>query len=244
LTPPPQIERDYLASGLAASFTSSVDNPYFKIPTARDERNGAVPAAFTMFAPYYIGTSLSPEQIANDVASRGALYLKRLDLEHGYDGYVGRLLSVLRKGHVAHEGLQAVEDRNALFDAHDFMASITRRLHHIAPLVMIGGKSYSAAEVYRAATHEIIDPYINTLDCEPTPDGYKERFELPEYIRSDPAQLVELGWDFFDTRALRRGAEFAALAAEKVGDPLVRSWLSEHYLPPYLRRRQYLFAAG
>ena len=62
-------------------------------------------------------------------------------------------------------------------------------------------------------------------------------------VPADPSQLVALGWDYFDTKALRRGAEFAALAAEKIGEPLVRGSLSEHYIPSYDRKREYLLAA-
>ncbi len=241
--PPSEIETGSLASGLAAAFTTSIDNPVFKLPTRQDERNGALPAAFAMYAPYYLGTGMTPEQIANDVAAQAATYLKRLDAEHGYDGYVGRMLSVLRNGRIAHNGLQAVEDLNILFDVHDFMASITRRLHHIAPSIVVAGKPCSVAEAYRAGTHEKVDPYVNSVVFEATPNGFKERFELPQFIRSDPSQLVALGWDYFHSKALRRGAEFAALAAEKVGEPLVRSALSEHYMPPDVRRREYLLAS-
>jgi hypothetical protein len=241
--PPSNIGPDYLTSDLAASLTTNIDNPVFKLPNRQDERNGALPAAFAMYAPYYVGTGLTPEQIANAVAMQAALYLKRLDAEHGYDGYAGRALSVLRRGRIAHRGLQAIEDRNVLFDVHDFMAVITNRLHHIAPLIMVGGKPYSAAEAYRADTHDKVDPYVKTVVYQVAPRGYYKRFELPEFIRSNPAQLVALGWDFFDTRTLRRGAEFAALAAEKVGEPLVRGSLSENYIPSHIRSRQYMLAA-
>jgi hypothetical protein len=242
--PPSNIDPDYLTSDLAAAFTTNIDNPVFKLPTRQDERNGALPAAFAMYAPYYVGTGLTPEQIAKDVAMQAALYLKRLDAEHGYDGYVGRVLSVLRRGHVAHRGLQAIEDRNILLDVHDFMAIITNRLHHIAPLSLVAGKPYSAAEEYRAGTHDKVDPYVKTVVYQAAPGVYNKRFDLPEFIRSDPAQLVALGWDFFDTRTLRRAAEFAALAAEKVGEPLVRGSLSDHYIPAHMRRRQYMLAAS
>jgi len=241
--PPPAIGQDYLTSDLAAAFTTNIDNPVFKLPTRQDERDGAISAAFAMYAPYYIGTGLTPEQIANDVAGQAALYLKRLDAEHGYDGYASRVLSVLRRGRIAHRGLQGIEDLNILFDVHDFMAIITNRLHHVSPLVWVGGKPYSAAQVYRADTHNKVDPFLRTVVYQIGPGGYNKRFELPEFIRSDPSQLVELGWDFFDTKTLRRGAEFAALAAEKVGEPLVRGVLSEHYMPAHARRRQYTLAA-
>lgn len=241
--PPSEIESGYVTSGLAAALTTNIDNPVFKLPTTQDERNGAIPAAFAMYAPYYIGTGLTPEQIANDVAVQAAAYLKALDAEHGYDGYVGRMLSVLRRGRIAHGGLQRIEDRNCLFDVHDFMATITNRLHHIAPLVIVRGRPYSAAEQYREDTHEKVDPYSSTVVYEVTPGGYNERFELPEFVRSDPSELIALGWDFFDSRALRRGAEFAALAAEKIGNPLVRGSLTAHYIPAYTRRGEYLRAA-
>ena len=90
--PPSGIGSDYLTAGLAAAFTSRIDNPVFKLPTEEDERAGAIPATFAMYAPYYVGTGLSPEQIANDVAMQAALYLKTLDAQHGYDGYVGRIV--------------------------------------------------------------------------------------------------------------------------------------------------------
>src|SRR4051794_32469998 len=161
--PPSNIGTDYLTSDLAADFTTQIDNPVFKLPTKQDERNGAVPAAFAMYAPYYVGTGFTPEQIAKDVATQAAMYLERLDAEHQHDGYVARVLSVLRRGRIAHRGLQAIEDRNILFDVHDFMAIITNRLHHIAPLTLVGGKLYSPAEAYRAGTHEKVDPYVNTV---------------------------------------------------------------------------------
>lgn len=241
--PPSGIASDYLTAGLAAAFTSRVDNPVFKLPTEEDERSGAIPAAFAMYAPYYVGTGLSPEQIANDVAMQAALYLKTLDAQHGHDGYVGRMLSVLRSGRVAEHGLQAIEDRNILLDIHDFMFTITNRLRHVALLNTGETQPYSAANAYRTTTHDMVDPYAKTLVYQPIPDGYSERFELPDFTRSDPSHLVALGWDFFDTRSLRIGAEFAALAAEKVGDPLIRYALSEHYIPPYMRTRDYLLAA-
>jgi hypothetical protein len=195
-----------------------------------------------MYAPYYIGTGLTPEQIANDVATQAAVYLRALDAQHGYDGYVGRVLSVLRKGRISHRGLQAIEDRNILLDVHDFLAIITNRLRHIAPVTIIEGKLCSAADAYRKDTHDMVDPYVGTLVYRAGPEGYWECFRLPELIRSDPSKLVALGWDFFDTRELRRGAEFAALAAEKLGDPLVRSALDERYLPAHERSREYLLA--
>ena len=241
--PPSGIGPDYLTAGLAAAFTSLIDNPVFKLPTEEDERAGAIPAAFAMYAPYYVGTGLSPEQIANDVAMQAALYLKTLDAQHGHDGYVGRMLSVLRSGRVAEHGLQAIEDRNILLDIHDFMFTITNRLRHVALLNTGETQPYSAANAYRTTTHDMVDPYAKTVVYQATPDGYSERFELPDFTRSDPAHLVALGWDFFDTRSLRLGAEFAALAAEKVGDPLIRYALSEHYIPPYMRTRDYLLAA-
>lgn len=240
---PSTIRADYLTSGLAAEFTYKVDNPVFKLPTKLDERNGAVPAAFAMYAPYYIGSGLTPEQIANDVAEQAAVYLKQLDAEHGYDGYVGRVLSVLRSGRVTSRGLQGIEDRNILFDVHDFMALITNRLRHIGRLTVVGGKLWSVAEEYRADTHEIVDPYVNTVEYEMALQGLTERFELPEFIRSNPDKLVSLGWDFFKSDKLRRAAEFAALAAEKIGEPLVRGSLSELYVPADTRRNQYLLAA-
>src|SRR6476620_2228376 len=73
--PPSNIDPDYLTSDLAAAFTTNIDNPVFKLPTRQDERNGALPSAFAMYAPYYVGTGLTPEQIAKDVATRAALYL-------------------------------------------------------------------------------------------------------------------------------------------------------------------------
>lgn len=240
---PTEIRPDYLTAGLAAAFTTSIDNPSFKLPTGQDERDGALPAAFAMYAPYYVGTGFTPEQIANDVAGQAASYLKSLDAQHGYDGYIARMLAVLRSGRVAHRGLQAIEDRNILFDVHDFLAMITNRLHHVAPVVVVGGRVYSAAEAYREGTHEKVDPYTKTVIYSATPGGYNERFALPEFIRSDPAQLAALGWDLFDTKTLRRGAEFAALAAGKLGNPIVRSALSENYIPGHVRSRDYLIAA-
>jgi len=241
--PPARIEPVYLTAGLASSFTTSIDNPIFRLPTRQDESNGALPASFAMYAPYYVGTGLSPEQIATDVAMQAAAYLKSLDAQHGNDGYVGRLLSVLRSGRTAVQGLQAIEDRNILFDVHDFLAIITNRLHHIAPLIIVDGKLYSAAEAYRQDTHKKVDPYARTLLYKATPAGYTKQFELPEFVRSDPSKLVALGWDFFDEKALRRGAEFAALAAEKLGDPLIRGTLDEHYIPAHARSRDYLLAS-
>jgi hypothetical protein len=241
--PPSGIGSDYLTAGLAAAFTARIDNPIFKLPTEEDERSGAIPAAFATYAPYYVGTGLSPEQIANDVAMQAALFLKTLDAQHGHDGYVGRMLSVLRSGRVAQHGLQAIEDRNILLDIHDFMFTIINRLRHVALLNASEAHPYSAANAYRAATHDKVDPYAKTVVYQPTPDGYSERFALPDFTRSDPAGLVALGWDFFDSKSLRTGAEFAALAAEKVGDPLIRYALSEHYIPPYMRTRDYLLAA-
>jgi hypothetical protein len=231
LAPPVEIAREQLEAGLAAEFTTRIDNPVFRLPTPSDERGGAVPATFAMYAPYYLGTGFTPEQIARDVA------------EHGYDGYVGRVMSVLRSGRVALRGLQGIEDRNILMDVHDFMATITERLHHIAPVTVAGGRRYSVAEAYRDETHGMVDPFVRTVDYLDTPEGYRERFVLPEYIRSDPSQLVALGWDFFPSGALRRGALFAALAAEKLGEPLVRASVSGLYLPPYVRRREYAAAA-
>src|SRR5215212_5712585 len=169
--PPSNIGADYLTSDLAAAFTTQIDNPVFKLPTRQDERNGAVPAAFAMYAPYYVGTGFTPEQIAKDVATQAALYLKRLDAEHQHDGYVARVLAVLRRGRIAHRGLQAIEDCNILFDVHDFMAIITNRLHHLTPLTLVGGKLYSAAEAYRAGTHDIVDPYVNTVLYQGAPGG-------------------------------------------------------------------------
>jgi hypothetical protein len=57
-------------------------------------------------------------------------------------------------------------------------------------------------------------------------------------------ELVALGWDFFRSRSLQRGAEFAALTAEKVGDPEIRESLEEHYIPAHLRAREYMARAG
>lgn len=241
--PKSQIPASHLSAGLAASFTTTIDNPFFKLPTALDERNGALPAAFAMYAPYYIGTGFTPDQIANDVAAQAANYLKALDAVHGYDGYVGRMMAILRNGYVAHQGLQALEDRNILYDVHDFLALITNRLHHVAPVVEVGGDFCSAADVYRAGTHEKVDPYVRTVSYQEALDGFHEQYQLPKFIRSDPSQLVALGWDFFETRFLRRGAEFAALAAEKLGNPIVRSALSEHYIPAHARSRDYLLAS-
>jgi hypothetical protein len=96
LYPRVRIPSDHLSAGLAASFTTAIDNPVFRLPTPGDERSGAIPAAFAMYAPYYIGTGFTPDQIANDVAGQASAYLKSLDARHGYDGYVGRMLSVLR----------------------------------------------------------------------------------------------------------------------------------------------------
>jgi hypothetical protein len=240
---PSVVETDYLTAGLAAAFTTHIDNPVFKLPSAQDERDGALPAAFAMYAPYYIGTGLTAEQIARDIAGQAAMYLKSLDVQHGHDGYVGRVLAVLRSGRIAHHGLQAIEDRNILYDVHDFLALITNRLHHIVPLTLVGGRLYSAAQAYREGTHDKVDPYSKTFVYRYTPGGYNERFELPEYIRSDPAKLVALGWDLFDTKSMQRGAEFAALAAEKLGDPVVRCALSEHYVPAHRRSRDYLVAS-
>ncbi|MEO8285245.1 MAG: hypothetical protein ABI670_02275 [Chloroflexota bacterium] len=243
LNPPSSIGPSYLTADLAAAFTTTIDNPVFKLPTIQQERDGAIPAAFAMYAPYYVGTGLTPEQIANDVAGQAAAFLKSLDAAHGYDGYVGRMLSVLRGGHVTHHGLQAIEDRNILYDVNDFLAAITNRLHHIARLSVTGDAPHSEAELYRAGTHERVDPYASTVVYALTPKGYDRTFKLPQFIRSDPTQLVALGWDFFDTKALRRGAEFAALAAGKLGDPLVRSVLAEQYLPAHMRSREYLQAS-
>src|SRR5689334_251163 len=75
---PEEIDPDYATAGLAAAFTTNIDNPSFKLPTEEDERSGALPAAFAMYAPYYVGTGLTPEQIANDIAMQAAVYLKQL----------------------------------------------------------------------------------------------------------------------------------------------------------------------
>jgi hypothetical protein len=233
----------HLQAGLAATFSTAIDNPFFKLPTAQDERNGAIPAAFAMYGPYYVGTDLTPEQIAVDVAARAALYLRYLDDMHGHQGYVGRLMSVLRSGRVMHNGLQAVEDRNILFDVDDFLAGITHRLRHVAPVVFLGGKPCSAAEAYRDETHALVDPYVRTVDYDAEGDALRERFVLPHVVRSDPNKTVALGWDFFTAWEMRRAAEFAALAAERVGNPLVRGSLRERYIPAHVRMREYMRAS-
>jgi hypothetical protein len=234
---PADISREHLEAGLASTFSTTIDNPFFKLPSAQDEQSGAVPAAFAMYGPYYVGTNFTPEQIAVDVATRAASYLHYLDCQHNHDGYVGRLMSVLRTGHLARRGAQSIEDRNILFDVDDFLAGITNRLRHIAQVVYVNGKPSSPAELYRDETHDLVDPYVRTVSI-----GYgdhdktlHERFVLPQFIRSDPAKLVTLGWDFFSSREMRRAAEFAALAAERVGNPLVRESLQEHYVPPVSR---------
>lgn len=240
---PSSLSVEHLRAGLAATFSATMDNPFFKLPTTQDERDGAVPAAFAMYGPYYVGTDLTPEQIAVDLATRAALYLHYLDDLHDHDGYVGRLMSVLRSGRVAHRGLQAIEDRNILFDVDDFLAGITHRLRRIAPVVLVGGKPYSAAEVYRNETHELVDPYVRTVDYDVEGDALQERFVLPRSVRSDPNKTVALGWDFFTAKELRRAAEFAALAADRVGNPLVRDSLREQYIPAHARMREYLVAS-
>jgi hypothetical protein len=242
-SPPDELQHEHLTAGLAADFTTHIDNPFFKLPTGQDERYGAVPAAFTMYAPYYIGTGFTPELIATDVAERAAAYLKYLDAEHGYDGYVGRMLSVLRTGHVTKRGLQGIEDQNILYDVNDFMASITNRLRHIAPVTIVAGKPYSAAEVYRTDTHREVDPYVGTVVYGASGDRLSQRFVLPQFIRSDPAQVIALGWDFFKSFTLRRAAEFATLAAEKVANPIVRATLDANYIPPDVRRKLYSLRA-
>ncbi len=241
--PPSELHPEHIAAGLAAIFTTSIDNPFFRLPSNQDERNGAVPAAFAMYSPYYVGTGFTPEQIALDVASQAAAYLQRLDAQHGYDGYVGRMLSVLRLGHVSRHGLQAIEDRNILYDVHDFLALITNRLHHIVPLVLVGNEPYSPAIAYRTETHSKVDPYVETVAYQASQGKLNEQFKLPEFVRSNPNELVALGWDFFKSRSLQRGAEFAALAAEKVGDPVIRESLEEHYIPAHLRAREYMAGA-
>ena len=240
---PGSLPVEHLQAGLAAAFSTTVDNPFFKLPTAQEERNGAVSAAFAMYGPYYVGTGLTPEQIAADVATRAALYLRHLDEQHGHDGYVGRLMSVLRSGRTTQHGLQAIEDRNILFDVDDFLAGITHRLRHIAPVIFVGGKPHSAAEVYRDETHELVDPYVRTVDYDVEGDALQERFALPRFVRSDPDKTVALGWDFFTSWELRRAAEFAALAAERVGNPLVRESLRQQYVPLHARVREYLEAS-
>jgi hypothetical protein len=242
-SPPEELQLDHLTAGLAADFTTHIDNPFFKLPTPRDEQNGAVPAAFAMYAPYYIGTGLTPEQIAIDVAQRAATYLKYLDAEHGYDGYVGRMLSVLRSGHVTRHGLQGIEDHNILYDVNDFIGSITNRLRHIAPVTIVAGKPYSAAEIYRADTHREVDPYIETLVYGASGDNLNQSFTLPQFIRSDPAKVIALGWDFFKSPTLRRAADFAALAAEKIANPVIRDALAANYIPPEVRRKEYYLNA-
>jgi hypothetical protein len=237
------LSAEHLKAGLAASFSTTIDNPFFKLPSVQDERNGAVPAAFAMYAPYYVGAGLTPEQIAGDVATRAALYLRYLDDLHAHDGYVGRLMSVLRSGCVAHSGLQALEDRNILLDVDDFLAGITRRLRRIAPVAFGNGKLYSAAEAYRDETHEQVDPYVRTVGYDAAGDALQERFVLPRFVRSDPDKTVALGWDFFTSREMRRAAEFAALAAERVGNPVVRDALQERYVPLDGRIRAYLEAS-
>jgi hypothetical protein len=243
MNPPKELNPEHLAAGLAAAFTSNIDNPFFKLPSRQDEQNGAVPADFAVFAPYYVGTGFTPEQIAIDVASQSAAFLKRLDAQHGYDGYVGRMMSVLRRGHLSKYGLQAIEDRNILYDVNDFLAIITNRLHHLVPMVLIGNEPHSPAQDYRGETHTRVDPYIDTMAYEASRGDLNEQFTLPEFVRSNPDELVALGWDFFKSSALRRGAEFAALAAEKVGAPIVRETLEEHYIPAGQRRRVYTEAA-
>lgn len=240
---PDSLPVEHLAAGLAATFSTTIDNPFFKLPSAQDERSGAIPAAFAMYGPYYIGTDLTPEQIAMDVATRAALYLRYLDDLHDHNGYVGRLMSVLRTGRVAQGGLQAIEDRNILFDVDDFLAGITHRLRRIAPVIFVAGKPYSAADVYRDRTHELVDPYVRTVDYDAEGDSLQERFELPKVVRSDPTRTVALGWDFFPAWEMRRAAEFAALAAERVGNPLVRGSLHEQYIPAHARLRKYLTAS-
>jgi hypothetical protein len=237
--PPSELHPEHVAAGLAAVFTTSIDNPFFRLPSKQDERNGAVPAAFAMYAPYYVGTGFTAEQIAVDVATQAAAYLHRLDAQHGYDGYVGRMLSVLRLGHVSRLGLQAIEDRNILYDVHDFLALITNRLHHIVPLVLVGAEPSSPAIAYRAETHARVDPYVETVAYQAMQGKLSEQFKLPEFVRSNPSELVALGWDFFKSKSLQRGAEFAALAAEKVGDPVIRESLEEHYIPAHRRAREY-----
>ena len=239
----PDLSDEHLKAGLAATFSTTVDNPFFKLPSAQDERAGAVPAAFAMYGPYYVGTGMTPEQIAVDVATRAALYLRYLDELHDHDGYVGRLMSVLRSGHVTHSGLQAIEDRNILFDVDDFLAGITHRLRRIAPVIIVNGKVHSPAEVYRDQTHELVDPYIRTVDYDVKGDNLQERFSLPRFLRSDPGKTVALGWDFFTSKELRRAAEFAALAAERVGNPLVRDALDEQYIPAHARMLEYVTAS-
>jgi hypothetical protein len=240
---PSSLPVEHLEAGLAAAYSTTVDNPFFKLPTAQDERGGAVPAAFAMYGPYYVGTDFTPEQIAIDVATRAALYLRYLDDQHDHDGYVGRLMSVLRSGRLAHSGPQAVEDRNILFDVDDFLAGITHRLRHIAPVVFVGGKPHSAAHVYRDETHALVDPYVRTVDYDAEGDTLQERFALPHVVRSDPGKTVALGWDFFTAREMRRAAEFAALAAERVGNPLVRDALDEQYIPAHARMLEYVTAS-
>jgi hypothetical protein len=239
--PPTDISREHLEAGLASTFSTTIDNPFFKLPSAQDEQSGAVPAAFAMYGPYYIGTNLTPEQIAVDVATRAACYLRYLDCQHSHDGYVGRLMSVLRTGHLAQRGPQSIEDRHILVDVDGFLAGITHQLRHIAPVAYVNGRPSSPAEVYRDESHDLVDPYVHTVSI-----GYgdhdktlRERFVLPQFIRSDPAKLVTLGWDFFSSWELRRAAEFAALAAERVGNPLVRESLQEHYIPLHARMLEY-----
>jgi hypothetical protein len=243
---PADISVEFLEAGLASTFSTTIDNPFFKLPSAQDEQSGAVPAAFAMYGPYYIGTDLTPEQIALDVATRAACYLRYLENQHNHDGYVGRLMAVLRTGHVARRGPQSVVDRNILFDVDDFLAGITHRLRHIAPVAYVNGKPFSGAELYRDETHDLVDPYVRTMSVgyEDHDQTLHERFVLPQFIRSDPARLVALGWDLFSSREMRRAAEFAALAAERVGNPLVRETLQEHYIPPHSRLLAYREAVG
>src|SRR5689334_7826599 len=61
--PPADISLEHLEAGLAATFSTTIDNPFFKLPSAQDVESGAVPAAFAMYGPYYIGTNFTPEQI-------------------------------------------------------------------------------------------------------------------------------------------------------------------------------------
>jgi hypothetical protein len=239
-SPPALVRVDHLTSGLACAFTTTIDNPFFRLPSAQDERNGALPAAFAVYGPYYVGMGMTPEEIAVDVAEQAAGYLDWLDADHGYDGYVGRVLSILRREDVAEHGLQAIEDRNALMDVHDFLAIFTQRLHHLGKLILMHGEPASPAHAYRTETHEKVDPYVHTVLYQEDHAGLTEQFKLPEFIRSEPADVAALGWDFFKSWRLRRGAEFAALAAQKVGNPIVRDALSEHYVPPYTRRTEYL----
>jgi hypothetical protein len=205
----------YVEGRLAAEFSSKVDNPYFKPPTAEDLRNGAVPSMFLMFGPYFLATDKSPLAVADEVVGRADEYLEKLEYETGEDGAVGALLGVLRSEHLG-SGPQRRENINLLRRAGRFLGEMA----YIRP-----GPNLPDAIEYCAKTHDVVDGFADTLRVQQSQQGVKEKFWLPNHIRSNPSNTITLGVDHFTSFRQRRALTFASLAAEKAGHPFVRSTL-------------------